>query len=287
MLCCTLVSCICSVVLLLSWWHNPWQLHIFCLWHVPQFIYSLQLKAIAKMVGVSVLCVHWWHDGPPPELPPYVPKWHRKWKRLIHQHCQLLKSWIHTLTALLIWTKISASDKFIKLHLKLQGAIFDLQNKRKLHIRKLLATKHNPAPLPRVKFRKHSHVFPLLCLTSLVVSPAGAHPANGVHDGVQVKAAFDTDSLDFGANNHWSACISNVKEHFVGDLVQTNKVIKGYGGTRVHNVWQGTMKLSVEDDTGQVETFTIPNSYYAPDVDARLLLPQHWRNTFHKVLSIP
>jgi len=110
------------------------------------------------------------------------------------------------------------------------------------------------------------------------------HPS---HDGVQVKANFDTDSLDFGVDNRCSACISNVKDHFVGDLVQTNKVIKGYGGTRVHNVWQGTMKLSIEDDNGTVETFLIPHSYYVPDGDARLLSPQHWAKHMKKSQKPP
>ena len=161
------------------------------------------------------------------------------------------------------------------MHLKLKGAILALKNARRLHIRKRLAFKHNvhASSNPRVRFRKHSYVFPLLCLTSLVVSSASHHPH---HDGIQIKANFDTDSLDFGVDNRCSACISNVKEHFVGDLQKTNKVIKGYGGARVHNVWQGTMKMALDDDNGQVETFLIPNSYYVPDGDARLLSPQHW-----------
>ena len=36
------------------------------------------------------------------------------------------------------------------------------------------------------------------------------------------------------------------------------------------------MKLPMEDDNSKVETFMIPNSYYVPDGDARLLSPQHW-----------
>ena len=36
------------------------------------------------------------------------------------------------------------------------------------------------------------------------------------------------------------------------------------------------MRLSMEDDNGTVETFHIPNSYYVPEGDARLLSPQHW-----------
>jgi hypothetical protein len=42
------------------------------------------------------------------------------------------------------------------------------------------------------------------------------------------------------------------------------------------------MQITLEDDNGKAETFSIPNSYYAPDGDARLLSPQHWAKHFKK-----
>ncbi len=161
------------------------------------------------------------------------------------------------------------------LHVKPQGVILAHENSRRLCIRKLLAFKHNRHAFdkPRVRLRKHNYCFPLVCMTSLLVSSAQAHTT---HDGVQPKAEFDTDSIDFGIDNRCTACISNVREHFVGDLIKSNKVIKGYGGARLHNVWQGTMRVPIEDDNGKVETFLIPNSYYHPNGDSRLLSPQHW-----------
>ena len=172
----------------------------------------------------------------------------------------------------------------MQLHLKLQGVILAFKHKRRMHLMKILAFKHNKAQtLPRVRFRKPQYVFPLLALTTLIVSPASATDS---HDGIPATnpdlATFDTDSLDFGIDNRCSACISNVKEHFVGDLIQSNKVIKGYGGTRVQNVWTGTMQINIADDNGRVETFKIPHSYYAPDGDARLLSPQHWAKAMKK-----
>ena len=238
----------------------------------------MHLKTACMAASTAVVLMFWWNNGPPPERSPYIPKRRRYWRRLPQQFCQLLKSWTHPIIATFTKTRISASEKLTHMHLKLKGAILALKNARRLHIRKRLAFKHNVHAFskPRVRFRKHSYVFPLLCLTSLVVSSASHHPH---HDGIQIKANFDMDSLDFGVDNRCSACISNVKEHFVGDLQKTNKVIKGYGGARVHNVWQGTMKIAMDDDNGQVETFLIPNSYYVPDGDARLLSPQHWANT--------
>ena len=38
----------------------------------------------------------------------------------------------------------------------------------------------------------------------------------------------------------------------------------------------GTMKWKVEDDSGKVHTFLIPNSYYVPDGGVRLFILQHW-----------
>ncbi len=136
-----------------------------------------------------------------------------------------------------------------------------------------------------MKFRKKQYVYPLLCLTALVASTTLIvlpTTALSEHNGIPNLATFDTNSLDFGINNRCSTCISNVREHFIGDLVKSNKVIKGYGGTKVHNVWLGTMQLKIVDDNGRVETFTIPNSYCAPDGDARLLSPQHWAKAMKK-----
>ena len=234
-------------------------------------------------ISLQLSAIMFWHDGFPPERPVYVPKRRRRLSRLAFQHCQLLKSWLkkwasHTLSMLQA-KKISVSETSLQLSLKLQGAILSFRNARRLHIRKALAFKHSicRTSMPRVRFKKAQYVFPLLCLSSILVS--SSTPGAPSHDGIQVKASFDTDSLDFGVDNRCSACISNVKEHFVGDLLPTNKVIKGYGGIRVHNVYQGTLKLCLEDDSGQVETFLIPRSYYAPDGDARLLSPQHWAST--------
>lgn len=150
-----------------------------------------------------------------------------------------------------------------------------LRNSRRLHICKLLAFKncYQAFSQPRVKFKKALCVFPLLCLSSLVVSAASPI---FTHCGIQVKANFDTDALNVGMDNKCSACVSNAREHFVGIHLPINKVIKGYGGARVHNVWQGTMKLSMEDDNSSVETFLIPNSCHDPHGDSRLLSPQHW-----------
>ena len=52
---------------------------------------------------------------------------------------------------------------------------------------------------------------------------------------------------------------------FDGELRPFKWVIKGFGGSRTYNVMMGTIKWKVEDDSGKVHTFRIPNSYYVPD----------------------
>jgi hypothetical protein len=264
------------------WWDDQDLFASTCFLACWKALCLMRIGLVCLFLPPTVKILFWWHDGPHPRRPSYVPKRRRGWKRLPAQFCLILKSWTHSIFNFFKWTRISASEQLAKLHLKLQGVILARRNSRRLHIRKILAFKHNKQAFsrPRVKFRKHLCVFSLVCLTSLVLS--STLPGVPSHDGIRLKADFDTDSLTIGVDNRCSACLSNCTDHFVGELIKSNKVIKGYGGARVHNVWQGTMKISFEDDEGRVETFLIPNSCCVPDGDARLLSPQHWAKCFKK-----
>ena len=92
----------------------------------------------------------------------------------------------------------------------------------------------------------------------------------------QIVARFDTDSDEIGIDNRCSACISHKIEDFIGAPIETNKTIKGFGGSRVENIMKGTIKWKWSDDSGRNHTFIIPNSYYVPSGSVRLLSPQHW-----------
>ncbi|KAI2512051.1 hypothetical protein MHU86_2339 [Fragilaria crotonensis] len=89
-------------------------------------------------------------------------------------------------------------------------------------------------------------------------------------------AHFDTDSEWVGVDNRCSGCISHVRSDFVSELKASNRVVKGFGGSRTTNVKIGTLRWSWEDDQGRTHTFDIKNSYYIPDGKVRLLSPQHW-----------
>jgi hypothetical protein len=87
---------------------------------------------------------------------------------------------------------------------------------------------------------------------------------------------FDTDSALIGIDNCASACMSDNIHDFSGTLQPTNRVIRGFAGTKTTNVQIGTISWRIEDDNGKVTTHIIPNSNYVPDGKVRLLSPQHW-----------
>ena len=77
-------------------------------------------------------------------------------------------------------------------------------------------------------------------------------------------AKFDTDSVSIGVDNRCSGCISHRIEDFEGQMTDTNKVVKGFGGTKTTNVKMGTIKWKWLDDKGSEHEFRIPQSYYIP-----------------------
>ena len=90
---------------------------------------------------------------------------------------------------------------------------------------------------------------------------------------------FDTDAKPIGVDNRCSDCISPYIEDFIGPLEDTNKTIKGFAGARTDNPKSGTLRWQWADDLGKKHTFEIPNSYYVPSCELRLLSPQHWAQT--------
>ena len=90
------------------------------------------------------------------------------------------------------------------------------------------------------------------------------------------QVIFDTDSYPIGIDNRCSGCISHQASDFTGPLVDSNRTIKGFGGTKTKNVKIGTLVWRWADDQGLVHRFEIPGSYYVPQGQVRLLSPQHW-----------
>ena len=90
---------------------------------------------------------------------------------------------------------------------------------------------------------------------------------------------FNTNAKPIRVDNRCSACISPYVEDFIGRLEDMNKTIKGFAGVQTNNPKTGTLCWQWLDDTGRMHTFEIPNSYYVPECEQRLLSPQHWAQT--------
>ena len=90
---------------------------------------------------------------------------------------------------------------------------------------------------------------------------------------------FDTDAKPIGVDNRCSACILPYVEDFIGPFEDMNKTIKGFAGAQTNKPKTCTLCWQWLDDTGRMYTFDIPNSYYVPECEQRLLSPQHWAQT--------
>ena len=58
----------------------------------------------------------------------------------------------------------------------------------------------------------------------------------------QNHASFEMDSAPVGVDNRCLGCISHKVTDFIGELVDCNRTIKGFGSTRTTNIKIGTIK---------------------------------------------
>ncbi|KAI2505304.1 hypothetical protein MHU86_9104 [Fragilaria crotonensis] len=119
----------------------------------------------------------------------------------------------------------------------------------------------------------------LNCLTAVI-----AMKARQAHQ--DEAASFDTDSKAIRIDNCASYCISNDKKDFITPLKRVNKKLKGLGGT-LTEIYSGTIKWSIEDDTGVPHDIVIPHGLYVKDSPSKLLSPQHWAQTAQDFKPLP
>lgn len=65
-------------------------------------------------------------------------------------------------------------------------------------------------------------------------------------------------------------CIGN----FIVDMIDTRRTIIGYHGTKTSNLKMGTIRWKWTYNQGLSHIHTIPNSFYSPEGQCRLLSPQ-------------
>lgn len=92
---------------------------------------------------------------------------------------------------------------------------------------------------------------------------------------------FDSDSVPIRIDNCCSRTLSFCKNDF--DLTTFKEipsdqkvVIKGFGNTLTTITHSGTISWHITDDNGVQQNIRIPNSFYVPSSQVRLLSPQHW-----------
>ena len=172
--------------------------------------------------------------------PVYIPKSKRsKGKEWVRERINMVSGVIH--------------NKIIQLEIYLQGK----------YVKRPKVRRHNP--IGRYQSAK------VVCMTALAMQATS--------NNYITNTTFDSDSSMIGIDNRCSACMSHVIEDFTGQMRECNKSIKGFGGSKVYNVKIGTIIWRWEDDEGKIHKFTIPNLYYVPDGNVRLLSPQHWAKT--------
>lgn len=86
---------------------------------------------------------------------------------------------------------------------------------------------------------------------------------------------FDTDSYEILVDNCCSKSITNSLDDFIQPPKPSQMTIKGFNGATAPTC-VGTVKWHMQDDKGKLHTIVLPETYYSPKVQTRLLSPQHW-----------
>ena len=90
------------------------------------------------------------------------------------------------------------------------------------------------------------------------------------------QASFDSDSYDIMVDNCCSYSITNNLSDYIKPPTTANVQVRGYAGATTDANKVGTVKWSIEDDTGAVHDLILPGTYYSPKAEHRMLSPQHW-----------
>jgi hypothetical protein len=111
------------------------------------------------------------------------------------------------------------------------------------------------------------------CLARTRAYVIEARPAVEKRD--RTKLNFDTDSYDILIDNCCSHTLTNDIKDYIEPPIKSEVRVRGYNGS-TDSTMVGTVKWKIKDDNGKVHNFILPNTYYSPSVETRLLSPQHW-----------
>ena len=111
---------------------------------------------------------------------------------------------------------------------------------------------------PKIKTKRRSWKWkfrPIHAFTILSMSTTTRY-----HTNLRV----DTDSESIGIDNRATACISHRIDDFIGPLVDTDRVIVGYNGSRTTNIKKGTIRWKWSDDNGVSHIYTPFLTHFTP-----------------------
>jgi Reverse transcriptase (RNA-dependent DNA polymerase) len=88
----------------------------------------------------------------------------------------------------------------------------------------------------------------------------------------------DTDSFAIKIDNCCTQTMSGYRSDFIESTIKSisGQQVVGFGKTKSDITHIGTVRWNIYDDSGMFHTLNIPNVYYVPNCEVRLLSPQHW-----------
>jgi hypothetical protein len=88
------------------------------------------------------------------------------------------------------------------------------------------------------------------------------------------KMDFDADSYEILIDNCCSHSLTYDINDFIEPPVKSKVTSRGYN-CQTTSTMVGAVKWKIQDDSGKIHNFTLPDTYYSPKVETRLLSPQH------------
>jgi hypothetical protein len=83
---------------------------------------------------------------------------------------------------------------------------------------------------------------------------------------------LNTDSYEILIDNCCSHSLTNDINDFIEPPGKSKVGIRGYNG-QTTSTMLGTVKWKIQDENGKIHSFILPDTYYSPTVETRLLSP--------------
>jgi hypothetical protein len=116
---------------------------------------------------------------------------------------------------------------------------------KKIHVTRHQKLQRAYIATKRLHNKSHHKTIPLMIFTAILAMNA---KSSNIHNN---RINFDTDSEPIGVDNWCTGCISHHIEDFEGPLNDSERIIKGFGGSRTLNVKIGTLVGKWFDDDGK------------------------------------